>query len=98
MANRLKMVQKELLFTLFSLSWSDRKINSAIGLHRATIARYRKEWQQLQKEKPPQNTQLASTDSAPNSVPCQAETVPPGQNKVPTDGVVHFEVPRDTLS
>ena len=62
MANRLKMVQKELLFTLFSQEWSIRKINVATGIHRKTISRYRDEWQRLQDaksqcgDKPPAST------------------------------------------
>ena len=96
MANRLKMVQKELLFTLFNQSWSDRKINSAIGIHRATIARYRKEWQQSQKEKYPSDIPLPAADSAQNPTRPTVENVPPGQNKVPTEEVVHFEVPTDS--
>jgi len=49
MANRLKMVQKQLLFSLFAQDWSNRKINRAIGIHRQTIARYRIEWKSRQK-------------------------------------------------
>ncbi len=40
MANRLKMVEKELLFILFSKKWSIPKINKALDIHRATISRY----------------------------------------------------------
>ena len=52
MANRLKMVQKELLFILFSQNWSKRKINKALNIHRATIARYYNEWIKQQQNNP----------------------------------------------
>ena len=52
MANRLKMVQEELLLALFAQDWSIRKINKLAGIHRKTITRYRKEWLNSQDEKP----------------------------------------------
>ena len=98
MANRLKMVQKELLFTLFSQDWSIRKINVATGIHRKTISRYRDEWQRLQDEK------SQCGDKPPASTPAtvkgrlSSQSVPPGQNKAPTDKAVHFQVPPDPQS
>lgn len=89
------MVQKKLLHTLFAQNWSDRKINKATGIHRATISRYRKEWQQSRQEKPPDKGSLSAEDSVQNPTHDAAESVPPGQNKVPTDEVVHFEVPTE---
>ena len=44
MSNRLKMVTKEVLYTLFSQNWSIRKINKDLNIHRKTISRYYKEW------------------------------------------------------
>ena len=98
MANRIKMVQKALLFSLFAQNWSDRKINDFIGLHRATISRYRKAWQQLQDDKQSDKiilTSLFSTGKMPSG---RIQSVPPDENQVPTEGVVHFEVPTDPES
>ena len=95
MANRLKMVQKELLFSLFAQNWSGRSINKATGLHRTTIARYRKAWQQDQNNKSPSDIDLSPSVSREDSTPKPSENVPPGQNEVPTEGVVHFQVPTD---
>jgi transposase len=93
MANRLKMVQKEILFSLFTQNWSDRKINKSIGLHRATISRYRNEWLKLQREKESSNKNSKTLSSSENLPANPVQSVPPGENKVPTEGVVHFEVP-----
>lgn len=93
MTNRLKMVQKELLDTLFSKNWSIRKINTATGIHRKTITRYLEEWRRLQDKK----SSTAAASSAANAVtaaePPPAQSVPPGPHQVPTAKVVHFEVP-----
>jgi len=89
MSNRLKMVQKELLFALFSQNWSIRKINSATGIHRKTITNYRAEWLRLQDEAVPPETPL----SASNSLPTQRQNVPLRHPQLPTDQVVHFQVP-----
>jgi hypothetical protein len=95
MANRLKMVQKEIMFSLFAQNWSDRKINNSIGLHRTTISHYRKEWLKRKQEKDSSGSdpQTCSSSIIPTAKPVQS--VPPGENKVPTEGVVHFEVPTD---
>jgi len=98
MANRLKMVQKELLYTLFSQNWSNRKINEAIGIHRKTIARYRAEWQHFQREKSACADQHQISNSATKKGRFPSQSVPPGPNKVPTDQVVHFQVPTDPQS
>jgi len=98
MANRLKMVQKELLHTLFSQNWSNRKINEAIGIHRKTIARYRAEWQRFQHEKSACADQQQILNSATINKQFSPHSVPPGLNKVPTDQVVHFQVPTDPQS
>ena len=93
MANRLKMVQKELMFSLFKQNWSDRKINNSIGLHRRTISRYRKEWLKLQKEKKTSGINSKTLSSSGNLSANPVQSVPLSKNKVPTEGVVHFEVP-----
>ena len=67
MANRLKMVHKELLFTLFSQDWSIRKINVATGIHRKTISRYRDEWRRLQDEKARLDVESAANATTPEA-------------------------------
>lgn len=98
MANRLKMVQKELLFTLFSQNWSIRKINSATGIHRKTIRTYKDEWQHLQDAKTPSTDDPPVLESAAQQGHLSSQSVPPGQNQVPADNVVHFQVPPDPSS
>jgi len=95
MANRIKMVHKELMFSLFTQGWSDRKINNSIGLHRKTISRYRKQWLLSQKKKGSSEKGTQSTAFNKKITGNQAQNAPPSQNKVPTEGVVHFEVPTD---
>jgi transposase len=95
MANRIKMVQKELMFSLFKQNWSDRKIHNSIGLHRTTISRYRKEWLSLKREKESSTKTVKDIPSSKDSFTNPVQSVPLSQNKVPTDGVVHFEVPTD---
>jgi hypothetical protein len=84
MANRLKMVQKEILFSLFAQNWSDRKINNSIGLHRTTISRYRKEWLKRRHEKHTSGLVFQTLSSSANSTVNTFQSVPPGENKVPT--------------
>ena len=95
MSNRLTMVQREHLFLLFSQHWSDRKIKKVMGIHRATISRYRKEYlksigQRSANDQPCPNP-------VPNSVsPTEAlQTVPLNAIQVPTDKVVQFQLPTD---
>jgi transposase len=88
MANRLKMVQKELLFSLFEKGWSNRKINNALQIDRRTISRYRQLWVNATK-------QAAVSEASAGSV---GELQPVFQNappKCPPMGVVHFQVPTD---
>ena len=93
MANRIKMVHKELMFSLFKQGWSDRKIHNSIGLHRKTISRYRKEWLRSQHEKRSSEKGTQGIIFSNNNTTNPAQNAPPDQNKVPTEGVVHFEVP-----
>ena len=95
MANRIKMVQKELMFSLFKQNWSDRKIHNSIGLHRTTISRYRKEWQRLKQEKQSSPETVKDAPLSKDIFNNPVQSVPLKQNKVPTDRVVHFEVPTD---
>ena len=92
MSNRLKMVQKELIFMLLSQNWSIRKINIAKGIHRATISRYKKEYQDFLQTDSKTTSQDSELLGSPNSI----QSVPPAENKVPTDKVVHFQVPYDS--
>jgi len=98
MANRIKMVHKELMFSLFKQGWSDRKIHNSIGLHRKTISRYRREWLLCQKKKKSSTADSQTFSSCENLPANSVQNAPPGQNKVPTEGVVHFEVPTDPES
>ena len=91
------MVHKELIFSLFTQHWSIRKISNSIGLHRATVRRYRNEWLRLQQRKQKENTASPTLSGTENSPPKPVQSIPPGENKVPTEGVVHFEVPTDPL-
>jgi transposase len=95
MANRIKMVQKELLFALFSQNLSGRKINTLTGLHRLTIRRYRKEWQRRRAEKELDPTAVNLLCDPGKLCPDTCRSVPPRENEVPTEGVVHFQVPTD---
>jgi len=84
------MLIKEHLMGLFTLGWSDRKINSITGLHRATIARYRKEWRDTYTSQTEGKGGLDRTypkDQQPNEA---RQSVPLESKQVPTDGVVHF--------
>jgi len=92
MANRLKMVQKQLLFSLFAQDWSNRKINRAIGIHRQTIARYRIEW----KSKPKFINGLDSENLSHQLQVHNIQNVPPDENKCPPAQVAHFELPTDS--
>ena len=67
MANRIKMVQKQLLFSLFTQNWSNRKINKSIGLHRNTISRYRNEWLKRKHKKDSLNPILQTSYSYGNT-------------------------------
>lgn len=95
MSNRLKMVQKELSFSFFSQKWSNRNINKATGIHRKTIARYKKQWQKNQNL----NQQCSFEDlskTEQKSISENFQSVPPDKNNCPPTGVVHFQLPTDS--
>jgi len=48
MGNTLKMDKQDLLGRLFKTGWSNRKIKRTTGIHRRTIAKYRKDWKSKQ--------------------------------------------------
>jgi len=88
MSNRLKMVQTELLFSLFEKGWSNRKINKALEVDRRTISRYRHLWAKAK-------DQSAIADPLTEGID---KLQPISQNappKCPPMGVVHFQVPTD---
>lgn len=95
MANRLKMVQKELLSALFSQSWSIRKINAATGIHRKTITRYHDEWRRLREVKCGEDGNPPALNPAAFKGHLSPQSVPVEQNKAPADKAVHFQVPAD---
>lgn len=95
MANRLKMVQKELLSIFFSQNWSKRKINKALNIHRATITRYYNEWIEQQQNNIEQQGADTTFHATVNGQSESAQTVPLEQNKLPTEEVVHFQLPTD---
>lgn len=95
MSNRLKMVQQELLFILFSQNWSKRKINKALNIHRATITRYYNEWLDQQQKNIDQHDAHIVSNANVNGQSQVDQTVPLEENKVPTEEVVHFQLPTD---
>lgn len=95
MSNRLKMVQKELLFSFFSQKWSNRKINKATGIHRKTISRYKKEWEKNQNLNL-QNSSENLSKTEQKSTSENFQSVPPDENNCPPIGVVHFQLPTDS--
>jgi len=99
------MVQKELLYALFSLNWSSRKINNATGIHRKTISHYRTEWDKLQQVSDSNSTQANSDSQDHKSSNDKFQNVPAEENNCPPTQVVHFparpaggEVPPDPTS
>jgi len=85
MSNRIKMVQKELMFSLFKQNWSDRKIHNSIGLHRTTVSRYRKEWLRLKPDKKSSTKTVKDTRFSKTFFNNPVQSVPLSENKVPTD-------------
>ena len=86
MANRLKMVQQEVLFSLFEKGWSNRKINKALGTDRRTLARYRFLWTKALK-------QSGGSDSSPQTLDEPKILIQNTPPKCPPEGVEHFQVP-----
>ena len=60
--------------------------------------KYQDEWQRLQVEESQLNDKPPSSNSGQEKGHLSSQSVPPGPNKVPTDKVVHFQVPPDSLS
>lgn len=90
MANGLKMVQQELLYSLFGKGWSNRKIHKALKLHRTTVARHRVLWKkQLSAE-----SEFKDNPSDSAAANAAIQSVPP---MCPPSKVVHFQLPTDPL-
>jgi len=87
------MLSKEHLVGLISLEWSDRKINRVTGLHRTTIARYRKEYQSTCSVNAEKADVVEAACCEDHRLQKERQSVPLAEKQVPTDGVVHFEVP-----
>jgi len=81
---------------LFSQNWSIRKINNATGIHRKTITKYQAEWQRQQNDQKQVVAPTYLSNHIMQEVPAPFQSVPPGRNKVPTEQVVHFQVPTDS--
>jgi len=100
MSNRINMLVKGHLMEMFNLGWSDRKINSVTGIHRLTIARYRKESRTFGKHASDIADQEVFIpkvrDSADQRTIPDSQSVPFNEKQVPPDKVVHFEVPTDS--
>lgn len=99
MSNRIDMLSKEHLMGLMRIGWSDRKINRVTGIHRTTIARYRKEYQAIcsVNAEPAAVVEAACLEN--HTLQQEHQSVPFAGKQVPTDGVVHFEAPTSgTLS
>ena len=90
MSNRISMLSKEHLMGLMGLGWSDRKINRVTGLHRITIARYRKEYQVIKSVNADKTVDEEPAYCKNSSIQKERQSVPLTEKQVPTDGVVHF--------
>lgn len=95
MSNRIDMLSKEHLMGLMHMGWSDRKINRVTGLHRTTIARYRKEYQSTCSVNAQKAEVVEATCFEDHRLQKERQSVPFAGKQVPTDGVVHFQVPTD---
>ena len=89
MGNRLKMGKRQVMYQLFAQGWSNRKIHEGTGIHRDTIARYRRIWQQEQRvdtagEGPPGKEVKDPDEPAVDSSKCAG--------KVITGETAHFKL------
>lgn len=85
MSNRIDMLSKEHLMGLISLEWSDRKINRVTGLHRTTIARYRKEYQVIKSINDDKAAVEEPAYCKNSTVQKECQSVPLAEKQVPTD-------------
>ena len=96
MGNTLKMDKQDLLGRLFKTGWSNRKIKRTTGIHRRTVAKYRKDWERIQSSSTADN--INTPDSQANHPKKQSDiqNAPlEGASKCPPSQVGHFEVPTD---
>ncbi len=96
MGNTLKMDKQDLLGRLFKTGWSNRKIKRTTGIHRRTIAKYRKDWEDKQADS---DAGCSSSSNGKQSFENDSLTIQnaplEGNNKCPPSQVAHFEVPTD---
>ena len=97
MGNTLKMDKQDLLGRLFKTGWSNRKIKRTTGIHRRTIAKYRKDWEGSQTDSDANcSSSSASTQSLENDSFTIQNAPLDRDSKCPPSKVVHFEVPTDS--
>ena len=95
MSNRINILNKEQILGLIQLGWSDRKINRAMGIHRVTIARYRKEFKDNLVSDVDKKGIFEPRYTEGQAQEDKRQSVPFAEKQVPTDRVVHFQVPTD---
>ena len=96
MGNTLKMDKQDLLGRLFKTGWSNRKIKRTTGIHRRTIAKYRKDWADRQSESSTGCSRESNNEQRlEKDLPDNQNTPLEGVSKCPPGQVVHFEVPTD---
>ncbi len=96
MGNTLKMDKQDLLGRLFKTGWSNRKIKRTTGIHRRTIAKYRKDWEGKQADS---DINCSSSTVSKQRLENDSLTIQNAplerDSKCPPSKVVHFEVPTD---
>jgi len=91
------MDKQDLLGRLFKTGWSNRKIKRTTGIHRRTIAKYRKDWEGSQTDSDANcSSSSASTQSLENDSFTIQNAPLDRDSKCPPSKVVHFEVPTDS--
>ena len=96
MGNTLKMDKQDLLGRLFKTGWSNRKIKRTTGIHRRTIAKYRKDWEGKQTD-----SDINCSDSTVSKQSLENDSLTiqnaplDGGSKCPPSKVGHYEVPPD---
>ncbi len=96
MGNTLKMDKQDLLWRLFKTGWSNRKIKRTIGIHRRTVAKYRKDWERKQSSSTADISNHPDSQANHQKEQSKNQNAPlEGASKCPPGQVVHFEVPTD---
>ena len=89
------MEQQENFFLLFKATRLVCKIQRVTGIHRKTISRYRKKWEEQERVSAKKNEPLWTSDLSRETACKDAQSVPPPENKCPPAGVVHFDAAYD---